>query len=435
MKLIDETVREGRSRGFHPRSAAEQIALIQRIQTTTGIRQFAVGFAPSIAADKEVLVAFLGAIADGTLAADSVAQVYGSLSDGKAPLELFSSMTSAQRSHISYSVACPASEAIARSVDGPWLEQCLDKATGTASSHEVHVAVARGAADQLASLRNLGLAEYGVVVLDAFGGSLETLIQSLEILERVKADVVRLHDTVGTATPQRVAARLAAIREKFPRPELHVHCHDDFGLAVANTLAAFEAGADGADVSVNGVGNRAGNAATQSVVMALHSLHGFDLPEMDLAGLNELARSVEHYFGLIQSPFAPITGRLTHIDEATVRADAAMSPTVRPFHPYPAAEVGARSEAAHSASSGPAIVASTLRRAKAHLQSYGVALSQQTEARAFSWCEAQKAERGEASRPLIAAWLEEYESLLRRSYVTDDDLVLAAIRSKGLFNV
>jgi 2-isopropylmalate synthase len=87
------------------------------------------------------------------------------------------------------------------------------------------------------------------------------------------ATTINLPDTVGYATPEEYAAMFAMIRERVPgadRVILSTHCHDDLGLAVANTLAAIRAGARQVECTINGIGERAGNAALEEIAAALH---------------------------------------------------------------------------------------------------------------------------------------------------------------------
>ena len=86
------------------------------------------------------------------------------------------------------------------------------------------------------------------------------------------ADVINLPDTVGYALPDELARMLADVRTRCPeldRVQLSVHCHDDLGLAVANSLAGVDAGATQVECTVNGIGERAGNAALEEIVMAI----------------------------------------------------------------------------------------------------------------------------------------------------------------------
>src|SRR3989454_859560 len=85
------------------------------------------------------------------------------------------------------------------------------------------------------------------------------------------ATTINLPDTVGYTTPAEYAALFRTVRERVPGTRdivLSAHCHDDLGLAVANSLAAIEAGAGQVECTINGIGERAGNAALEEIVMA-----------------------------------------------------------------------------------------------------------------------------------------------------------------------
>jgi 2-isopropylmalate synthase len=89
---------------------------------------------------------------------------------------------------------------------------------------------------------------------------------------RAGATTINLPDTVGYATPEEYGAMFREVRERVPQSDkaiFSVHCHDDLGLAVANSLAGVEAGARQVECTINGLGERAGNAALEEVVMAL----------------------------------------------------------------------------------------------------------------------------------------------------------------------
>ncbi|HUJ23982.1 MAG TPA: 2-isopropylmalate synthase [Bryobacteraceae bacterium] len=88
------------------------------------------------------------------------------------------------------------------------------------------------------------------------------------------ATVVNIPDTTGYTVPEQYACLIRAIRERVPniqRATISVHCHDDLGMAVANTLAGLLAGARQMEGTINGIGERAGNAALEEVVMALRT--------------------------------------------------------------------------------------------------------------------------------------------------------------------
>lgn len=89
-------------------------------------------------------------------------------------------------------------------------------------------------------------------------------------------DRLRVVDTTGCALPGAITYIIGQIREAAPKLPLEIHCHNDFGLACANTLAGIVAGADFASTTINGLGERSGNAATEEVAMALEVLYGVD---------------------------------------------------------------------------------------------------------------------------------------------------------------
>jgi 2-isopropylmalate synthase len=100
------------------------------------------------------------------------------------------------------------------------------------------------------------------------------LYEVLEAAIRAGATTPNIPDTVGYTTPDEFGALIAGIREHVPGAKdviLSVHCHDDLGLATANALAGIHAGARQAEVTINGIGERAGNSSLEEVVMALHT--------------------------------------------------------------------------------------------------------------------------------------------------------------------
>ncbi|HEY5005395.1 MAG TPA: 2-isopropylmalate synthase [Ktedonobacteraceae bacterium] len=96
----------------------------------------------------------------------------------------------------------------------------------------------------------------------------------LEVCEALVKEGVRfvtLCDTVGFALPWEFGELVAEVRREFPTLRISVHCHNDLGLAVANALEGLRNGAERVDTSFNGLGERAGNAATEEVIMAVHT--------------------------------------------------------------------------------------------------------------------------------------------------------------------
>ena len=123
------------------------------------------------------------------------------------------------------------------------------------------------------------------------------------------ADRIDIPDTVGYSTPQYIAeiTRDAIDTTKLP---ISVHCHNDFGLAVANAISGIQAGAECAHVTINGIGERAGNASLEELVMALNSLQFDQKWETNINKelLYETSRYVSKIIGITVQPNKAIVG-------------------------------------------------------------------------------------------------------------------------------
>jgi 2-isopropylmalate synthase len=111
---------------------------------------------------------------------------------------------------------------------------------------------------------------------DATRSDFDFLCRVVESVIDAGATTVNLPDTVGYATPDEIGDFFRAIMTRVPnahRAVFSAHCHDDLGLAVANTLAAIGAGARQVECTINGIGERAGNASLEELVMATHVRH------------------------------------------------------------------------------------------------------------------------------------------------------------------
>ena len=107
---------------------------------------------------------------------------------------------------------------------------------------------------------------------DATRTEVDYLCRCVETAIKAGASTINLPDTVGYATPEEYFELLRAVREKVPNADkvvFSVHCHNDLGMAVANSLAGIKAGARQIECTINGIGERAGNAALEEVVMAI----------------------------------------------------------------------------------------------------------------------------------------------------------------------
>jgi len=146
--------------------------------------------------------------------------------------------------------------------------------------------------------------------------------------EAIKAGATTLNipDTVGYTTPDEFGALITGIMANTPGIEqamVSVHCHNDLGLATANTLAGIKAGARQAEVTVNGIGERAGNTSLEEIVMSLHTRRAFYGLEtgIDTTQIARISRSVSNYTGIPVQPNKAIVGANAFAHEAGIHQD------------------------------------------------------------------------------------------------------------------
>ncbi|NLL36318.1 MAG: 2-isopropylmalate synthase [Fretibacterium sp.] len=148
---------------------------------------------------------------------------------------------------------------------------------------------------------------------DASRSELPFLIKVFKMAVASGATTLNIPDTVGYATPEEFYEFCKAIIEGVGAPEhviYSVHCHDDLGLAVANSLAAIRAGARQAECTINGLGERAGNASLEEIVMALkvrQDFYGFTTG-LDTTKLHSVSSLVSRLSGIAVPPNKAIVG-------------------------------------------------------------------------------------------------------------------------------
>lgn len=165
--------------------------------------------------------------------------------------------------------------------------------------------------------------------MDATRSEPEYLFEALRIAIECGATTLNIPDTVGYATPQEYGALIAAIRERVPGGDqviISTHCHDDLGVAVANSLAGVHAGARQIECTINGIGERAGNASLEEVVMALHTRSQFYQVNTRV-NTRELARSsrlVSSFIGVPVPPNKAIVGANAFAHESGIHQDGVL---------------------------------------------------------------------------------------------------------------
>lgn len=154
---------------------------------------------------------------------------------------------------------------------------------------------------------------------DASRADLDFLFRVAEAAQRAGAERIRFADTVGIMEPFGVLETIKQLRERTSL-DIEMHAHDDLGLATANTLAAAMGGATHLNTTVNGLGERAGNAALEEVVVALRQLYGIETG-VDLRSFPELSARVESASGEPVGWRKSLVGKRVFSHEAGIHVD------------------------------------------------------------------------------------------------------------------
>jgi isopropylmalate/homocitrate/citramalate synthase len=212
---------------------------------------------------------------------------------------------------------------------------------------------------------------------------LRRIVRMFQIAEQAGADYLLLADTVGVLTPASTRQVTGILTSLLSAP-LGVHFHDDLGLALANTLAALEGGARLVHVTVNGVGERSGNACLEELAVLLKVKYGRDFG-FKLDRTESLSRLVHRASGTEPPPHKAITGRWCFSHESGIHV-AGLLAHQETYQPYAPALVGRHHEilfGKHSGAHGVEYLA----------RANGLALSQAASRRILDRIKSESAER------------------------------------------
>ncbi len=159
------------------------------------------------------------------------------------------------------------------------------------------------------------------------------LVEVAQFAESLGASRFRFCDTVGILNPLTTAQKVGKLVKSIKMP-IEMHTHNDFGLATANALAGLQAGAISVNTTVNGLGERAGNAALEEMIMALKQLYQVDLG-VQTSRLRELSQLVVKASGIPLPPWKAIVGDNVFAHESGIHAHGVLQnpQTYEPFSP------------------------------------------------------------------------------------------------------
>ncbi len=158
---------------------------------------------------------------------------------------------------------------------------------------------------------------------DATRTPLERLLRFYTSVEGVGADVHNVPDTVGVMEPEAMYELIRSLKGKLKKP-ISMHCHNDFGLAVANTLAGVKAGASQVHTTINGLGERGGNASVEQTATALKAMYGVKTG-IRLDRLKETSKLVERFSMVKLMPNYPIVGDNAFAHEAGIHVHGVLA--------------------------------------------------------------------------------------------------------------
>ncbi len=172
---------------------------------------------------------------------------------------------------------------------------------------------------------------------DASRAQMDFLFRVLDAAQEAGAGRFRFADTLGVLDPSQTATRIRQLCAMTDM-QIEIHAHNDLGLATANTLAALLAGATHANTTVNGLGERAGNAALEEVVMGLRHLYGIET-QIDTRCFARISKLVEHASGRAVAANKSIVGEAAFTHEAGIHVDGLFKDP-RNYQGFDPAEVG-----------------------------------------------------------------------------------------------
>ncbi len=168
---------------------------------------------------------------------------------------------------------------------------------------------------------------------DATRTDIGFLKQIYKKAEDYGVDRVHIADTVGAISPQAMAYLVGELKKDL-KTEISLHCHNDFGMALSNSISGLLAGASAVSTTVNGIGERAGNTSLEELVMTLLLIYGVDL-KFNIDIFYELSRLVEKLTNMRIPENKPIVGRNVFRHESGIHVDAVIEEplTYEPFLP------------------------------------------------------------------------------------------------------
>jgi 2-isopropylmalate synthase len=218
--------------------------------------------------------------------------------------------------------------------------------------------------EHIAYARNLGL-KVRYTPEDATRTDFEFLVKVCNAAIEAGADRISFADTLGIMQPHGMAERVGALRKRLLPCKMDLHCHNDYGLTLANGMAGIRGGADCIHTTINGMGERTGIPDLAETILAYHNLAG--VQKYDLQPLMELSSYLERISGFFLAPNKPITGQNAFTHKSGVHTNGVLKDP-RTYEPFDPALLGRERKIVIDKYTGRSAVA-------ARLDEYGIQVS------------------------------------------------------------
>jgi len=210
--------------------------------------------------------------------------------------------------------------------------------------------------EHVAYARSLGL-KVRYTPEDATRTDFEFLVQVCNAAIEAGADRISFADTLGIMQPHTMFDMVSALRARLLRCKIDLHCHDDYGLALANAMAGIRAGADCIHTTVNGLGERTGIPDLAETVVSFHNLEGVE--KFNIQPLMEISSYLEKVSGFFLAPNKPITGQNAFSHKSGVHTNGILKDP-RTYEPFDPAILGRERKIVIDKYTGKSAVASRL---------------------------------------------------------------------------
>ncbi|MGH8104643.1 MAG: LeuA family protein [bacterium] len=259
---------------------------------------------------------------------------------------------------------------------------------------------------------------------DASRSDIEYLIRLVRSAVSAGADRYIFPDTTGSLTPESTRFYIVRLKKALPGIPIVSHFHNDFDLATINVLTSMSMGIEAHSVTINGIGERAGNCPLHTVVTALYLLYGITLPDFKYEKLWEIRDLVENYSGMPVKPNEPVIGMNTFAHESGIHTHGVLADP-RTYEPIPFELVGGRRRLTFGKHTGSALVAWALHKHKAALDKAGVEIDDDLIGRVVAEVKRIREER--AGQDIAPRIIEQYHKNQSRLEMDDEDVLDIAL--------